>query len=462
MNRIFFLIGLLFTLSGYAQQQNVEFSKKNFEDKESLHHAVKSIHKGNELFNEAMLYYENEDFSRFKNALPYYSEAYELNPHNAELNYKIGVCVIYTVHNEQSLKYFKKAQELDPEVADDLLFYLGQASQYNEHWDEAITYYQAFKAKEETRKLSKYEQEQLAKEVSKKVQECENGKTLSAQPVNVVIENLGENINTEYPEYSVVISADESIMYFTSRRPGSTGSHAAYRKGHEANFQEDIYVSERNDDGTWGVPKNIGHPINSNLHDATVALSPDAHVLLVYKADLHMGGIYHCDLDGDTWGHPEPVKVIDTDAHESSACYSPDQRVLFYVSDKKKDSQGGKDIFYTTWNDDVKGWSEPQNIGDVINTEYDEEAVFMHSDGRTLYFSSKGHNSMGGFDVFKSILQSDSTWSKPVNLGYPVNGPEDDVFLVMAANGRHAYYATHHNDSYGDKDIYKIIFLGDE
>lgn len=460
MNKYFLILSLI--LSSFVWGQDIEFSKKNFDDKEGLQKALKAKHHGDELYKEAMFYFENEDFSKFKNALPYYSEAYDFNPNNAELNYKIGVCVLYTIHNEQSLKYFEKAKELNPNINEELNYYLARAHHFNENWDEAIKYYRAYETQQKSGKLSKFELHELEKEMNKKVDECNYGKEFSETTVNVVIQNLGETINTEYPEYGVVISADESVMYFTSRRPGSHGSHATYRKGHEENYHEDIYMSERYEDGSWSTPVNLGHPINSSQHDATVALSPDGHVLLVYKTDHHLGGIYHCDLHGDEWGHPLPVKAIDTDAHESSACYSPDQQILFYVTDLEKGSQGGKDIFYTTWNKEKESWNEPRNIGAEINTPYDEEAVFMHSDGRTLYFSSQGHNSMGGFDVFKTVMQQDSTWSPVENLGYPVNGPEDDVFLVMAANGRHAYYATHHKDSYGEKDIYKIIFLGEE
>ena len=294
---------------------------------------MKAKHHGDELYKEAMFYFKNEDFSKFKNALPYYSEAYDFNPNNAELNYKIGVCVLYTIHIEQSLKYFEKAQELNPNVNEELNYYLARAHHFNENWDEAIKYYKAYETQQKSGKLSKFELNELEKEMNKKVDECNYGKEFSETPVNVAIQNLGETINTEYPEYGVVISADESVMYFTSRRPGSHGSHATYRKGHEENYHEDIYMSERNEDGSWSRPVNLGHPINSSQHDATVALSPDGHVLLVYKTDHHLGGIYHCDLHGDEWGHPLPVKAIDTDAHESSACYSPDQQILFYVTD---------------------------------------------------------------------------------------------------------------------------------
>jgi outer membrane protein OmpA-like peptidoglycan-associated protein/tetratricopeptide (TPR) repeat protein len=462
MNRIIFLVVGLF-IGSVAFSQNVEFTKKAFPNtKEELNFALKAIKHGDELYNEALYYYEHEDFSHFKNALPYYQKAQKFNPDNAELNYKIGTCILYTLHNERSLSYFKKAYKLDAQVADDIHYYLGRANHYNEYWDKAIASYTTYKSQIPTLKSIKpYEKEGKLKDVTKKIEECKNGLKFSAKPINVVIQNVGKPINTEYPEYGVVISADESIMYFTSRRPGSTGFESSYKEGHEANYPEDIYVSTHNEDGTWSIPKQLDHPINGFKHDATVALSPDAQTLLVYKADAHQGGIYHCDLDGDTWGHPMKLKHIDTDAHESSACYSPDQQTLFFVSNTTKDSKGGKDIYYSTWDKTNEEWSEPRNIGASINTEYDEEAVFMHADGKTLYFSSQGHSSMGGHDVFRTVF-IDSVWTTPVNLGFPVNGSEDDVFLVMAANAHHAYYATHHPDSYGDKDIYKIVFLGAE
>lgn len=462
MNRVLFLVfGLM--INSLLLAQNIEFSKKNFPNtKEELNFALKALKHGDDLYSEAMFYYEHEDFSHFKNALPYYQKAQQFNPNNAELNFKIGVCILYTVHNERSLPYFVKAYEIDPKVNDEIHYYLGRASHYNEYWEKAIESYTTFKKELSSLKsIKSYDQEERKKDVNKKIEECKNGLRYSSKPINVVIQNVGAPINSEYPEYGVVISADESVMYFTSRRPGSTGYDDSYKEGHEANYAEDIYMSTHNEDGSWSAPKQLDSPINGFRHDATVALSPDGQNLLVYKADGRQGGIYHCDLDGEVWGHPTKVKEIDSEAHESSACYSPDQQTLFFVSNKTDDSKGGKDIFYSTWDKEEGKWSEPKNIGATINTAYDEEAVFMHADGKTLYFSSQGHTSMGGHDVFQTTFV-DSTWTKPVNMGYPVNGSEDDVFLVMAANARHAYYATHHADSYGDKDIYKIVFLGAE
>jgi outer membrane protein OmpA-like peptidoglycan-associated protein len=459
MNKLF-LTALVFAhFFGWAQ--NMEFSKKFFPNqKENLNAAIKNIKHGDDLFSEALYYYDLEDFSRFKNAIPFYKSAFNFNGNNAHLNYKLGVCILYTVHNEKSLSYLQKAFELDEKVEDDLEYYLAKSNQYNQNWKQAIFHYEAYLVRVPDQKgLRDEDIERINQDVHKKIIECGYGEEFSSKPVNVIVENVGTPINSEYPEYGVVISADESVMYFTSRRP-KHGEHV--RVGHEHNFMEDIYVANKNEDGTWSEPEGIGSTINGENHDATVALSPDGQILLVYKADLQKGGIYHCDLNGSTWGHPQTLKHIDTEAHESSACYSPDQKVLFFVSDKKEDNFGGKDIFYSTWNRRKAEWSVPKNLGEGINTKYDEEAVFMQSDGRTLYFSSQGHTSMGGHDVFKTVLQEDSTWSSPMNLGYPVNGPEDDVFLVMAANGRHAYYATHQKDSYGDKDIYKIIFLGEE
>jgi outer membrane protein OmpA-like peptidoglycan-associated protein len=247
---------------------------------------------------------------------------------------------------------------------------------------------------------------------------------------------------------------------FTARRPNSTGGKIDPQLNE--NF-EDIYISYKQTDGSWSKSKNIGEPINSNDHDANSGISNDGQRFAIYLGKSNGGDLYESRLTGDIWSKPESMgKNINTkDFHESSACYSPDGNVLYFVSDKNG-GLGDHDIYMSKL-DEKGNWGEAVNLGSVINTPYSEEGVYMHPDGKTLYFSSQGHSSMGGFDIFKSVYNDKSkAWSKPENIGYPVNTTDDDVFFVISASGRRGYYTSMAADSRGLRDLYVVTFLGSE
>jgi outer membrane protein OmpA-like peptidoglycan-associated protein/YHS domain-containing protein len=154
-------------------------------------------------------------------------------------------------------------------------------------------------------------------------------------------------------------------------------------------------------------------------------------------------------------------KAINTKYHESSASFSYDGKTIYFDSNRKDDNFGEHDIFRYT-RDEEGNLTKAENLGPVINTKYDERSPFIHPDGRTLYFSSKGHNSMGGFDIFRSVYNDSTGWSEPENLGFPINTPDDDIFFVLSANGRHGYYSSAKEGGFGEQDIYRITFLGAE
>ncbi len=203
----------------------------------------------------------------------------------------------------------------------------------------------------------------------------------------------------------------------------------------------------------------MGAPINTEDHDANSGLSADGQKFLIYIGKNN-GDLYESELKGDSWSKPDRMnKNINTDFHESSASYSPDGKSVYFVSDCPG-GFGDRDVYMST--KDNKGrWGKAVNLGNVINTPYGEEGIFAHPDGKTIYFSSEGHNSMGGYDIFKSVFEN-GKWTQPENLGYPVNTPDDDVFFVVSASGRHGYYASFNAKGYGEKDIYQVTFLGPE
>ncbi len=419
------------------QAQNVEFDKKNFpNDKKGLKQALKDIKEGDGYYARGR--------GMYLDALNYYLKANTFNPNNALLNYKIGVC--YTVlDKEKALKHLKIAEDLNPHCAEDLYYQLGKAYHQNHEFELAIEKYKAYK-----NKLTPKQYNEVAPALNKKIAECETGMILIQKPAKVFIDNLGASINTMYPEYCPIINADESMLIFTSRRDNTTGEK---RDPQDGKYYEDILIADRAGE-SWKVT-NPGKPLNSDLHDATVGLSPDGQTLYVYKGE-NGGDLYECVLKGTEWGKPKRMdKTINTKYHESSASVGPDGRTLYFVSDRE-DGVGGRDI-YVSYMDDKGKWDDPINLKE-LNTIYDEEAVFIHPDGRTLYFSSKGHKTMGGFDIFKSVYEN-GKWSEPENLGYPINTADDDVFFSISASGQHAYMSSARAGGIGEQDIFLITFL---
>jgi outer membrane protein OmpA-like peptidoglycan-associated protein len=169
----------------------------------------------------------------------------------------------------------------------------------------------------------------------------------------------------------------------------------------------------------------------------------------------------------NVWGKPKKMdNDISSSYHESSAWYSPDGNKLYFVSDRPLDSQRGdakdKDIYVASWNKNKSRWENVVRLSETVNSPYDEDGIFLHPDGKTMYFSSKGHQNMGGYDIFKTVILSDGSFKKPVNVGFPINTPDDDVFFVVSANGKNGYITSFRQDGYGEKDLYKISFLGEE
>lgn len=454
MNK-FFRVGLLAALlSGGAltahAQQNVEFESRNFaSNKEAFKQAVKEMKEGDKLYEQGPNHYDA--------AIPHYLVAYKLNPNNARLDYRLGTAYLESPFKAKALPYLQAAYALDPRVDPMIQYYLGRGYHLNAKWDEAMEAYRQAQGA-----VGSKESAVSVADVRKRLDECQTGKELMKHPVRVFIDNLGPDVNSAFAEYSPVITADESQLYFTSRRDNTTGGRIDPDLG---DYFEDIYATAATDAGGWLPAKPLAKPLNSDGHDATVGIAPDGQKMLIYLQN-NAGDLYECALEGAAWSAPVPLaKKINSGYHESSASYSPDMNSLFFVSNSEDDelhSLGGHDIYQVAIGGKGKNkTNRVQNLGAVINTRYDEEAVFIHPDGKTMYFSSQGHNSMGGFDIFKSVYEN-GKWSQPENLGWPINTPDDDVFFVISASGKHGYYSSARVDGLGSRDIYRITFLGPE
>jgi len=446
MKLITYLTIALLSSASIAFGQNVDFDKKNFEDKEAFKVAKNNLEEGDKLYEQGAVF--------FKEALPFYQKAQEFNPNNADLNYKLGKCYLQSAFKKNALKHFKRAVELNPEIDPEIQYYLGVAYHIDMEWDKAAEAYAKYQ------KVTLNNPNPLANlEIQNRISQCMNGKELVKKPLRVFIDNLGKNINTEYNEYGAVISADESVLLFTARQPNSTGG--GIDPGLNENF-EDIYISYKQPDGQWSKAVNLPKQVNSPDHDAVAAISADGQRFIIYMGSSNSGDLFESVLTGNEWSKPESLgKNVNSKYHEPSACYSPDENTLYFVSDMPG-GEGQHDI-YMCKKDEKGRWGEAKNLGKTVNSAFNEEGVFMHPDGKTLYFSSEGHKSMGGFDIFKTVLDpATNTWRTPENVGYPVNTADDDVFFVLSANGRHGYYMSLSADGFGRRDLYMITFLGAE
>lgn len=444
MKHFIFVIFILFHVSYAFSQVNIKIEKKEFqtEDKVNFKDAWEQLKVGDDLYELGP--------PSYRDALPFFLKAYDYNPNHSVLNYKIGVCYLYSSNKSFAIPYLEKAKELDNDLITDLQNMLGVAYQFNLQFEKAIEAFENYRTR-----LSPSELKFAEEEIDKHIFECNVGIEIVQKPLKVFIDNVGSVINSEYPEYSPIISTDESVMLFTTRRNNSTGGEI---DPNDNFYYEDIFISY-NDGKEWSNPEQISENINTKWHEATVSISPDGQTFIIYDGKKNGGDLFVCKLEGKNWSKPKPLsRDINTDYHESSACFSPDGKYLYFVSDKEEDSFGGHDIYRATL-DERGEWGNPQNLGAVINTAYEEESIFLHPDGKTMFFSSTGHRTMGGYDIFRTTLDETGNWTAPENIGFPINTQDNDLFFTMTGDGRHAYFSSSKEGGFGYQDIYRITFI---
>jgi outer membrane protein OmpA-like peptidoglycan-associated protein len=394
----------------------------------------------------------------YEMALKSFLDAYKIDSTNANINYKVGLCYLKSAtEKNKALPFLEKAiqnvghnyMDMEPreKKAPEMAYYqLGVAYRLQYKFNESNNYFNKFKD------IVGEKNKDLAKDLDKQVETNFNAIEFTKDTAEVSIISLGDSINSIYPEYSPLISADESIIIFTSRRPTNVGAGSS-SIGEQ--IAEDIYYSIKKKDGTWSSPKSISENVNTFGNEASISLSADGQQLFLYR-DVNGGDIYVSDLDGNFWNMPmELGPNVNTKAWETHAAVSGN--TLYFVSDRKEGGMGGRDIWRCVKLPNGL-WSLPTNLGPQINTPYDEEAPFIHPDGVTMFFSSNGHKSIGGFDIFKSVKDDEGKWSTPENMKAPINTPDDDIFYVQSADGKRGYFSSVRKGGMGEKDIYMINF----
>lgn len=387
---------------------------------------------------------EHFKHNNFTDALSIYEKLIEKDPKNPEYPFKAGFCVLHVNSDKtKAIKFLETAVERKSDP--DAVYYLAKAYHLNLKFDLALATMKKYKTEGIGTKQS---------EVGREIETIENAIKLSKSPIDISFENVGDMINTEYPDYYPFVTPNESKIYFTSRRKGVVGGTREF----DGYYSSDVFYSTV-ENGEFIKAKGAGMMINSVYDEQAVGLSYNGELLFVY-VDLikEFGDIYTSAIVKD-----KPRKIekmgehINSKGFESAATISADGNTLFFAS-KRDEGLGGKDIYMTRISPTGE-WAEPQNLGPNINTPFDEDFPNLFYDGSTLYFSSKGHNSMGGYDYFKSEWnQETNEWSKAENIGYPLNTPEDNICISFTEDKRHAYVSAYKKDSKGDLDIYKVSF----
>ena len=389
-------------------------------------------------------------------AIPYYEKVLAIDPNNAKALFNAGISYM-SFDKEKASDYIYKAQKIKPKVDKSVEYWLGRVDHLNYNFDEAVAHFQAYNA---TLKKNDQRKEELAQ----LIQHSKNAKVQFNSPKDIFVKNLGPTINTQYSEHSPVISSDDKVLIFTSRGEAVTGASGKVSDNKnksvaaDGEYYEDIFETTRIDDENWQKPRSLSGVLNGKGHDASTQLFDNDSKLLMYRNDNN-GDIFVSDKSGGDWGVPKPLDGnINSKAYEGDAFISPDGLTLIFATGKYAED-GTLDLYQSTR---VAGgdFGPAKSLGANINTKYDDDSPFMSKDGKTLYFSSRGHNTMGGYDIFKSEYdEAGRKWGPAQNMGYPINTPDDDSYYRLSPDGSYAYLSSYRIGGYGEKDIYTINYI---
>lgn len=378
-------------------------------------------------------------------AIPIYKNELKKDPLNIKIKYRLGICLINTKINRQEAVKFLEEYTKEPKADEEAWIALGRAYHLTNKIESAIKAFNKFAELKPKR----------ADEVANYLRQCKNAQELIASPVNVTFMNLGKDINSEDPDYYPFVNANETFLAFTSRRKENMGGKKLEIDGYRSS---DVYYSKV-ESSSWTKAVNAGKLINTPLDEQVVGLKSDGLEMYVYLDHIDkFGDLYITERKDVNVDFPK-YKITDpiiNEKVETSGCLSDDGQLMIFARRDKVDSKS--DLFMCRKLPTGK-WSLAQKLPDVINTEFNEDFPYLSSDGVTLYFASEGYNSMGGFDLFKTTWNPETNeYTKPVNLGYPINSTDDDRNICVTPDNRVGYVSAFRPGGFGDLDIYRIRF----
>jgi outer membrane protein OmpA-like peptidoglycan-associated protein len=379
----------------------------------------------------------------YNEALPFFLQAIEAGEKSPVVYYKTGVCYQKTGDTNEQIKaipYFEYALTNGTDLPNSVAYELGELYLLDENLLKALESFNRFK------ELSKADKGAIVK-ADNAISVCNNAIALMSVPRDIKISSFGPTINTKFTEYNPVVSADESVMAFTALRPNAGKTRSGDK------FIEEVYISY-NGSGTWSEPKVI--PIASQYNVGTAGISADGQKMLIFMGSTSdPGSLFQITKAGEAWS--KPTLITPTINHpkflETTASITPDGKTIYFASDRQG-GHGGLDVYRTQMLPNGS-WSSPVNLGPEINSKADEDAPFIHPDQKTLFFTSNGHNSMGGRDIFKSRLVKNK-WTSPENMGYPINTTANDNYFTLIADGTRGYFSSDRKGGAGGQDIYYL------
>lgn len=385
-------------------------------------------------------------------ALLIYQDVLGGKPNDANIIGHIASCYYEMGQMSEAQQNAEQAKALDEKAFENTALILGKIYHMNEKLDEALTEYTFFKT------LVGEGKKANDSDVNMYIAQIATAKELIAKPIDVKIENMGDVINSEYDDKSPMVSADGKTLIFTSRRPGK--SSALDTEGDKKYF-EDIYISRWDTiKKVWADAELIPGAVNTEGHDACTSISPDGNNIYLYKNDIDAesrgGDIYVSRLGSSgKWGAPKSMgKPVNTTYFEGGGCISPDGKSFYFISERPG-GLGHSDIYVIKKTAKTEWEKKPVNMGPDINTPEDEGGLFLAPDGKSLFFTSKGLNSMGGYDIFKTVFEN-GKWSKALNLGYPINSVNNDMSFSLSVDALTGYFSTDRKGGMGERDVYKV------
>jgi outer membrane protein OmpA-like peptidoglycan-associated protein len=383
----------------------------------------------------------------FTKAMDYLNQAQSKDPDYADIYIMKGDIFNFTLRSDLAMVNYQRAIDLigDP---DPMLYYIaGNEGAKCGEYEYALKTLQHFLQ-------TGLQYSDVLPEVQKTIANCKFAIEAKKNPMQYELVNLGSTINSEWDEYLAAITADDEQIVFTVKRPRDKGTVCAFCLN-----EEDLYAS-RKSVGEWLPREALSAPVKSGYNEGAQCLSPDGKYLLYTMCDADFG-MGSCDLYwvkriGDRWSRPRNFGApVNTSSWESQPSMAADGMTVYFAS-SRAGGFGGMDIWKTTMTAEGE-FSIPENLGPAINTPGDDAAPFIHSDGRTLYFASNGRVGMGGYDLYYSTLQADGTWSEPINMGYPINSPADEINIFINASGTVAYIASDKDGGFGGLDLYSFV-----
>ena len=390
-------------------------------------------------------------YEEYIDALPGYLQLYEINPENANINYRIGICYLNIPGQKaKSVVYLEfAAKNTSPDYREgnynedqapiDAYYFLGNAYLIQDEFSKASrTYnkYLEFLDPSDTLNVNFVKQQ---------IEACNTAKELIQNPVPHDKKILGENVNDNNSNFNPVISGDRNSLVYMSGLA----------------FYDAIFYSTK-DGENWGPPINLTPQVQSDGDLYTTSLTFNGDEIFLARDDQFNSDIYSSKLEDGMWTTAEKLnKNINTKYWESHATISPDGKTLYFTSNRKG-GYGGLDIYKSLWDEASGDWGIAENLGPNVNTQFNEDTPFITEDGKTLYFSSQGHKNMGGFDIFYASLDDEGQWSKPSNLGFPLNSTDDDLHFVPVNDGINGLYTLYDPElGAGEEDIYWVVIYSD-